>query len=629
MNKLIALLVLLGSVVVGNSQLIYGTRGGAGGGGSSAAAIPATIYYVATNGNNATAVAGDATKPYQTAAAVFTAVGNNSVIYFMPGVYNVTPYALYDADNDTLAGAATANLITKTNVIVRGPGANIYGAGQGSLSFIKNCKDITFDGMNYLGDWATTNNVAPATNYAHAFLIGGNENIRFQDCTFDSFGMFGIGSLPNVATAANDNILSLIVDRCTFRNGGATNCAGYNYQGGGIYAKAYKAFVNNNSYDNVTSGLTYNQQYKRGSATVEETILTSADNKYNNVKDSLVYVPTVVSSGGFTNKCIVNISGEVGNNVCQNYPNTAGSAVPVAYNINGATTFTAVGNTLLGGWSGNGGGIISTPNTLKMTGSIVGNTLKGFAAGIYLNRATVNNSITISGNILEGIDGYGVYATGKNIFINNNRFLSVMTNTSTYAGLGQIVATGSFVSPSTNIVVSGNSFDDIPGDNPGISTVFQSDTNCYDVSFIDNMLNARYSAITNDLIMLRSSGVLKQKYTARTTTGTAYPIQFFHLPERTIAGIDYQIRAQSTSITGTNVGCYYIQRNAMKGAAGGSWGLGGGVTADLTLEDGPLSTASVTSGVSGSSASQFYVSVTGTNSTTIDWVLDMTARLLR
>lgn len=623
------LIVFLLSVVCSQAQFLSGGRGGAGGSGSSAAAIPATIYYVATNGNNSTAVPGDATKPYGTVAAAFTAVVNNSTIYLMPGNHTVTPYNIYDADGDTLATAATANLITKTNILIRGPGANIYGTGQGSLSFIKNCSDITFDTVGFLGNWPTTNAVANTTNYAHVFFVGGNDYIKFEKCTFDSFGMYGIGSLGNTSLSANDNILNVEVVDSLFRNGGATNVSGAVYTiGGAVFAKCRNFTMRDSRVSSLSDGLYYLQQYKRGSTVSENVYCTLVNNSINDIKNSLLQLPVTAAANGFTNECYVTMTANVCNNVGQDSPNGVGSSLgPVLLDFRSGNVYNVTANSFINYSNVANTTCANIASTVsRVSGLIANNTFRGFGYGVIASTIAAGNDVdgfSILNNSFDGVYGQALLVGGRSISVRNNRLTSVCTNSS-FSSSGQIGITGSFtLGLSTNIVVADNIFTDLVVGSPGNSTVFAASTNSYQVHFLDNVLNTRLASVTNSLINHNGTGTIRQKYTAQTTTATPYPVQYFTTQSGAIVSMDYRIQATCSSITGTNVGCMYIQRNGFKTGGTGSWALGSGVATDLTLEDGPLANCAVTSGVVGSFARQGYVQVTGTNSTTIDWILDM------
>lgn len=629
------LIVFLLSVVCSQAQFLSGGRGGAGGSGSSAAAIPATIYYVATNGNNSTAVPGDATKPYLTPAAAATAAVNNSVIYLMPGVYTVTPYKINDADTDDLSTSSTVNIIGKTNITVRGVGAYIYGSGQGSLMHLKNFDTVMLDGITFLGDWTTTNAVAHTTNYAHVFLIGGGDSLKVKDCVFNSFGMYGIGSLDNSSVSANDNFLNIEVTGSVFKNGGATNVTGFYTIGGAVFAKCKNLSFKNNRCESLTDGITYVQQYKRGSSVIDNVYCLVANSSFNDIKNSVLKQPTLAAANGFTNENFTTLSANLCNNVGQDTPNAVGSSMaPNVLDILGGNNIVITANTFIN-YSNmiNTVGVSVVPSAKRTTGTIANNIFRGFLHPILAVSTVAGNDIdglSVVDNTVEGSYGRAIWVGGRNININNNKISSACTN-ATYSTSGQIVIAGSTTILSTNVMVSGNSFSDLPVGNVGNNIVFQSSTNCYQVYFNDNILNARLSAITNDLIMLRSTGGIRQKNLRATTTDNSagYNIHNFYLPDSTYGIALAHIGAQSTLGGTTNAACYYSKAYNFKANPGVSALLqfGTGITTVIPVsEDGPLATCDASGGNIGSN--KWKVQCTGTNSTTVVWTLDIDYRIM-
>jgi hypothetical protein len=104
-----------------------------------------TVFVDAINGNDATAVRGDAALPYAGLSNAFRAVQSGDTMLIRPGNYTVTPYSLGFTN-------APLQLVGKTNVTIAGMNnPQLRASGLGVMLLLRNCTNITLTGLEFVG----------------------------------------------------------------------------------------------------------------------------------------------------------------------------------------------------------------------------------------------------------------------------------------------------------------------------------------------------------------------------------------------------------------------------------------------------------------------------------------------
>lgn len=173
------------------------------------------ILVVSPNGNDGTAVVGNAAKPFATLGAAVTAAPNNSVISFLPGDYNQTPgYVSSGAVNGF--GGMPVMIQNKTNITIAGNGARITGSGTGTHIGLMSTEGIRISGLTFsltkgLGSGLTNDYCGTIQGF------GTNKNLSVIGCSILNATDQGITS--------SRKLYGLLVDGCYFYNIGVTNVA--------------------------------------------------------------------------------------------------------------------------------------------------------------------------------------------------------------------------------------------------------------------------------------------------------------------------------------------------------------------------------------------------------------------
>lgn len=325
-----------------------------------------TIYVDAVNGNDSTAIIGNAAKPYLTVSNAWRAIANNSRLVIRAGTYiQEVLGASVVADNDP----APLNLIGKTNVVIEGYGAiitNTAASGQGPFMAIgSNTFNVVIAGLKIhqrkVAGTSITNNTAMV------LLKGLSSNITFIDCEFVNAGSQGISQLGTTKPASYVSIKD-----CYFFNVGSTNAAwiggitdGAGVAGIGPYWTIEGCTFKGNSRDVEMEGFTVGQTAKG-----------------------------VKIRGNRSEACIGDASISVFGNGSATYSYSD-------YEISG--------NTIVDGAGGGNltqRGIYITEGT---RGLIHGNVINNYEYGIHILAASVSNSFgTITANTITGIRVTGV-----------------------------------------------------------------------------------------------------------------------------------------------------------------------------------------------------------------------------
>ena len=168
------------------------------------------ILYVSTNGNDGTAVIGRQDLPWATPAVAISNAPNDSLVYIMPGQYNLAGVV---ADPLTGDDAYPIQARNKTNVVIEGVGAASYlkGTNAGGYIAAKYCENLIFKNLRLDG--------TKTTSYASTFgaiSLKTNRNVIFSGLSLFHHGDNGIIG----ASANNTNVT---VANCYFYNVGETN----------------------------------------------------------------------------------------------------------------------------------------------------------------------------------------------------------------------------------------------------------------------------------------------------------------------------------------------------------------------------------------------------------------------
>lgn len=143
-----------------------------------------TIFVDATHGNNATAIRGDASKPYLSASNAIAAVQSGDTVLFRPGTYTVPTVADGWRTNGTL------KIYGKTNVIIAGmTGARLQAGGLGSMFAVGFVTNLIFQDIEMVG--VLTNNVSTDQSGA-VWIEGRSKHIQFNRVNINNWQNQGI-----------------------------------------------------------------------------------------------------------------------------------------------------------------------------------------------------------------------------------------------------------------------------------------------------------------------------------------------------------------------------------------------------------------------------------------------------
>lgn len=174
----------------------------------------ASMLVVSPNGNDGSAVAGNAARPFATIGAALAQAQNNSIVQILPGTYAQTGVYLSAAAASGF-GSLPAVLQNKTNVTITGNGAIITGSGDICHLGLYNCKDVTVSGLTF--ELTKGVGLSMSNGYVGAFcLFGTNWNITCK-------GVAVRGATDQGMTTSR-RVYGWLVDGCSFYNIGSTNC---------------------------------------------------------------------------------------------------------------------------------------------------------------------------------------------------------------------------------------------------------------------------------------------------------------------------------------------------------------------------------------------------------------------
>lgn len=398
-----------------------------------------TVFVDATNGNNATAMRGDFSKPYRSVSNAAAVLQSGDVLEIRPGIYPVTPSVVQSN------GLGAINIFNKTNITIRGAagGLSILDAGAtlGTLVYVTNASGFTMRDVTLKG-YMLTNYVLYEANYVWgAFEMFKCDNLLIENCKF--IDHFDHGIIDFGFAIANLSTNNIIIRNNIFDNIGSSRTnASVEIDGTAVSGSSWTIEYNYmaNCFRAIEPysepGTVFNRSITRGNVIrncIESAITTAGSTNGHNLliennhifwdlgysrrgTNPLTSADGIVINGGQRHKVL--------NNTIINAPNYGIQC------ITDAEMFGHVieGNKIQGQFSdANGLGI----GVMRVTGG--GNTLREFS---------------IKNNQISGKRFYGILADFlRDSVVDGNRIVNCGTNGSYYAlGANQC----------SNVVFSGN-----------------------------------------------------------------------------------------------------------------------------------------------------------------------------
>lgn len=156
-----------------------------------------TLFVDSVNGRDATAIRGDASKPYLTASQAVANVQSGDTVLFRPGTYDVNPLP------DGYWTNAPLKIVDKTNVVIAGlAGAKLQLTGLGSMWWVGRTTNVTFRDIEIVG--VRTNNTL-GNPMGAIVLWGNNRGLRFDRLNMHHFPNHGIATYNDGAVGFNQN----------------------------------------------------------------------------------------------------------------------------------------------------------------------------------------------------------------------------------------------------------------------------------------------------------------------------------------------------------------------------------------------------------------------------------------
>lgn len=136
------------------------------------------------------------------------------------------------------------------DVTIRGIGdVRISGTGPGTYLHIRGCENLTIDNISFLGDRPDVPE-NPIQLFTTVLLSGYNNHLTFRKCQFDGFGNHGISQLHDPRASRH-----VLIEDCTFSNGGDSNVSVLIHDGAAISGIGSKWIVQNNLFTNCNRGI--------------------------------------------------------------------------------------------------------------------------------------------------------------------------------------------------------------------------------------------------------------------------------------------------------------------------------------------------------------------------------------
>jgi hypothetical protein len=272
------------------------------------------IYYVSTNGDDATALEGRIDRPWRSISnAVAAARPVNATVRVLPGTYGVYGQRLITHLDDSRAGVTISG---KTNFVLEGVGvATLHNLEVGDIVMIEKCDNVTVRGLRigYAEKPAATNLYDGGPSLFGVVAIRGfNHNITLRDLDIFNYPDHGLGTHHD--TGFTDGLRILNVHSS---HSGTFNSPAYTYRGDGnvvtifnmanvlidgLVAEDYFRGIEFFEYDNSKSGVTnvvvQNSFFLRG-LNMAVVMLTSpaTSEKFQNVRFDNILVDGVQNDG--------------------------------------------------------------------------------------------------------------------------------------------------------------------------------------------------------------------------------------------------------------------------------------------------------------------------------------------
>lgn len=205
-HLLVFIAALLPLVLTAQIETPGSGAGGGGGGGSSTNLLWAnTLFVDSVNGDDSTAIRGDAAKPWKTATNAFGNLQSGDTLLFRPGTHTVTMRG-FDTN-------AAMYLRGKSNITIAGlSGARLKASDLGTMFVIKQATNIVFKDLELVGIKASTQTVDSGS----AVMSDGMcSRIRFFNVSFRDWHNHAISSWSRDLTWGNDD---WIISGCSFYN---------------------------------------------------------------------------------------------------------------------------------------------------------------------------------------------------------------------------------------------------------------------------------------------------------------------------------------------------------------------------------------------------------------------------
>lgn len=239
------------------------------------------LYYVATNGNDATALEGRIDRPWRSVSnAVAAARPVGATVRVLPGVYGVHGNRLVAHTDPSRAGVTISG---KTNFVLEGIGyAAIHNLDVGDIVIVEESEAVTIRNLHigYATKPAATNlyDGSPSL-FGVVALRGFNKNITMQDLDIYNYPDHGLGTHHDTGFTDGVRILNVHSRHSgtfyspIYVNSGDGNVVTVfnmaNVEIDGLYAEDYFRGVEFFEYDSSEAGITnvviHNSQFIRGS----------------------------------------------------------------------------------------------------------------------------------------------------------------------------------------------------------------------------------------------------------------------------------------------------------------------------------------------------------------------------
>lgn len=436
-----------------------------------------TIFVDATHGNNATAIRGDASKPYLSASNAIAAAQSGDTVLFRPGTYTVPTLPSGWETNGPL------KLWTKRDIIVAGMnGATLQAGGLGTMFTLGFFTNITFRDLIIEG---VVTNGQYGGRYGVIWCRGQNKGLKLERVTMRNHSNQGVDTdpYPSVGWITED----IEISNCRFEKIGSTNAlAGLSNDGtpidlGGV-GRGVK--ILNNWF---LEGLRHIEFYQQDSGVMWlEDVLIQGNTSVSPIHQFLGI--------GSTNARNIKV---IDNSVVMSPTNaTAAGLQRNAMEFYGGKGVLFSGNSITGAPLGI---VYKTDSQGDADGIIIQNnifdTIPG--TGIYMYRATASGPapkrVIIADNLFRNLTDFGIYGQFTDGWIARNTFLDVGI-----AGYAPVYfgANGG-ASPATNTVIHGNKFLK-SGDIAYTAYSIELGSSAYDTHLFWNGFGSDVGAIVNN-----------------------------------------------------------------------------------------------------------------------------------